>query len=341
VVLAVAVSVGLALDGPQALADQYDRFVHGTSTGDPADFRTRLTNPANNGRLDQWDVALDAFERRKLDGTGAGTYELEWAADRPNPSTVTDTHSLYAEVLGELGIVGFLLLIAAVGTITVGAARRMRGRHRSVYAAVFAGLIAWALHAGIDWDWEMPAVTLWVFAAGGLVLARSADAPPSRWAEAAASLPVRLGSIAAFAALAVVPALVFISQARLDDSLDHFNGRQCPDAIDLARSATSVLGFRPEPYEVMGYCELRLGHAAAGVAAMEKAIDRDPNNWAYHQGLAIARAGAGLDPRAEAREALRLNPLEPTTIDTARSLSGTNRARWKRQSKALVDATLE
>ena len=339
VTVAAAISIAVVLNAPESLGDQYDRFVHGTSTGNPADFRTRLTNPANNGRLDQWEVALDAFERSKLDGTGAGTYELEWAEHRPNPSTVTDTHSLYAEVLGELGVVGFVLLMIALGTIIVGAALGARGRHRSVYAAVFAASLAWAIHAGVDWDWEMPAVTLWLFAAGGLVLARPETARPPWWS--APSLPFRLGAILACAAFAVVPALIFVSQSRLDDSLAHFNDRECVEAIDSARSATSVLDMRPEPYEVMGYCEVWLGNASAGVVAMREAIDRDPDNWEYHQGLAIARAGAGLDPRQEARKALRLNPLEPSTIDTARRLRGTDRRRWRRQARALVEAALE
>jgi hypothetical protein len=99
--------------------------------------------------------------------------------------------------------------------------------------------------------------------------------------------------------------------------------------------------MRPEPYDVIGFCELRLGHAGEGVAAMEKAVRRDPNNWDYHQALAIAQAGAGLDPRPEARKALRLNPLSPLTIDVMRRFRQKNRARWKRQAQVLVAAAFD
>ena len=51
---------------------------------------------------------------------------------------------------------------------------RARGPDRPVYAAVFAVLLAWAVHAGVDWDWQMPVVTIVFFSLGGFVLARSA-----------------------------------------------------------------------------------------------------------------------------------------------------------------------
>jgi hypothetical protein len=92
---------------------------------------------------------------------------------------------------------------------------------------------------------------------------------------------------------------------------------------------------------VIGFCELRLGNAKSGVEAMRKAVDRDPDNWDYHQALAIAQAQAGLDPRPEARKARRLNPLEPLTIDVWQRFRGNDRARWKRQAKLLVDAAFE
>jgi hypothetical protein len=143
------------------------------------------------------------------------------------------------------------------------------------------------------------------------------------------------------AGLAVVPALIFISQSRLDDSLAHFVARDCPAAIDSARSSSSVLGLRPEPYEVIGYCDLRLGNAGKAVTAMEKAVRRDPGNSDYHLAVAIARGRAGLDPRPQAREARRLNPLDPSTVDAVRRFRGNDRARWRRQARILVDAAFQ
>ena len=326
---AAALVLVFALHVPSTVGDQYDRFVDPGPVGKPGDLRTRLTDPANNGRVDQWEVALNGFEASPLHGEGAATYALLWASDRPDTGTVTDAHSLYAEVLGELGMVGLVLLAVPLLLILGTAAARGRGPHRTVYAAVLGAGIAWAVHAGIDWDWEMPAVTLWLFAVGGMVLASPgrdpAQLPPP-------ALGARIGVVTACVALAVVPALVLISQARLDDSLDHFKAGDCPAAIDSARDSSAVLGIRAEPYEIVGYCEMRDGSPRRAVVAMEKALDRDPDNWEYRYGLALARAVAGQDPRSDALIALRLNPRDEQTRDAVKRFSNGTRRQWRRRA---------
>ena len=316
------------------MSDQYDRFVSGTPAGEVGDLRTRLTDPANNGRIDQWEAALNGFEASPVRGDGAGTYDLRWAQDRPNPGTVTDAHSLYVEVLGELGIVGFVLLAVALLAIFGAAVARVRHPNRSVHAAVLAGLMTWALHAGIDWDWEMPAVTLWVFAVGGVLLAGSARAAP-RFGP----LPfgARVAVVAGTAVVAVVPALVLISQARLDESLDQFKAGNCAAAVESARSSSSALGWRAEPYEVVGYCELRAGSPQRGVTAMREAVDRDPENWRYHFGLALGRAVVGRDPRPEILRTLRLNPRDPASLEAARRFDTNRPQLWRRRATVLVE----
>ena len=47
---------------------------------------------------------------------------------------------------------------------------RARGSRRSIYGALLAAGVVWALHAGVDWDWEMPVVTLGFFAVAGAAL---------------------------------------------------------------------------------------------------------------------------------------------------------------------------
>jgi hypothetical protein len=329
-----AIVAVVVVDVPGELSDQYDRFVSGTPAGEVGDLRTRLTDPANNGRIDQWEVALNGFEDAPLRGDGAGMYDLRWARDRPNPGTVTDAHSLYIEVLGELGIVGLLLLAVSLLMIFAAAMARVKRPNRSVYAAVLAGLVTWGLHAGIDWDWEMPAVTLWVFATGGVMLSRSERERPR---IARLQFGPRVAIVAVIAVVAVAPALVLISQARLDESLDHFKAGNCAAAVESARSSSSALGLRAEPYEVVGYCELRAGSRRRGVAAMEKAVDRDPDNWRYHLGLALGRAILRQDPRPEIRKTLELNPRDPASLEAARRFDTTDRQLWRRRAVVLVE----
>ena len=81
----VAVGIAwLALDLGDRLDRQYDGFVSGTTIPSSGDERLRLTDPGNNGRLDNWRVALDAFEKEPLLGTGAGTYGITWAQRAPD-----------------------------------------------------------------------------------------------------------------------------------------------------------------------------------------------------------------------------------------------------------------
>jgi O-antigen ligase len=326
----------LALQVPQYVGDQYDNFVHVQGGGAGPDVRTRLVNVGNNGRLGEWNVALDEFGRSKFHGHGAGTYQVLWAKERPASMQtlyVRDAHSLYVEVLGELGAVGLLLLLLALVTILIQLATGTLGPNRSLYGAALAAAIAWAIHAGVDWDWEMPAVTLWVFAIGGAVLAR----PAARLTGSRSiSVPPRLAVAVPLILLALVPARISVSQADLDKSTDAYDRGDCSQAVDSARSSISALGSRPEPYEVVGYCNLRAGRGRKALAEIEKAVDRDPRNWEYRYDLALARGASGLDPRPAARAALRLNPFEGLTQEAVSRFRTGDPRNWRRIALSLA-----
>jgi len=310
---------------------QYDGFVSGRGV-QVADERSRLTDPGDNGRLDNWRVGLEAFEEEPLLGTGAGTYAITWARERPitNKLKVEDAHSVYVEMLSELGLPGLLVTLAALLLVLAAFARGLVGRAPHVHAALFAAGMAWALHAGIDWDWEMPAVTAWFWAFGGMALA----APAAEAARAAPRSIARVAIALGCLALAVTPALMAASQARLNDAVAAFDRGDCDAAIDDALESLRVMPSRPQPLEVLGYCDARLGLHELAIGAMESGIDRDPENWELYYGLALVRANAGRDPRAAAREALRLNPHNPLARSAVRRFGTTRDPRkWKRRAQ--------
>ena len=107
-------------------------------------------------RVDYWTVALNQWKENIWLGSGAGTFALYWLREG-STSVVLDAHSLYLETLAEIGPIGFLLLIGALGLPMFAAAR---SRDRSLAAVGGAAYAAYLVHAGLDWDWEMPAVTL-------------------------------------------------------------------------------------------------------------------------------------------------------------------------------------
>src|SRR5581483_8652730 len=79
-----------------------------------ANLNQRLFQFSSNGRLDLWRSAINEYQSAPVAGTGAGTFEFWWQQHRTQAAQVVDAHSLYAETLGELGIVGLALLLLAL-----------------------------------------------------------------------------------------------------------------------------------------------------------------------------------------------------------------------------------
>lgn len=316
----------VAVDAPSALQREVEAFRSGDVVPVTGDARDRLTQRGNNGRIDFWATSVDAFRSEPLIGTGAGTYRLEWQRTRPSTATANDGHSLYLEVAGELGVVG-LALLAVLLLVPLGvAAGRLRGPERHAHAAFLAAAAALLVHAGVDWDWEMPALWVWFFAASGVVLAAGVrerrGAGPPRVARVLVGLCCLV--------LAATPALVVSSQPAREESRAAFVRGDCGTAVDRALAAVEALRAWPEPYEILGYCNLRGGQPRLAVEAMRSAVDRDPDEWQYAYGLAVARALAGQDPRPAALRALRANPREDLARELVRRLRGADPERWPR-----------
>ncbi len=296
---------------------------------------------------------MHGFDRAPLKGAGAGTYQTLWNADRSRPAYVINAHSLYLQAMAELGLPGLLLLAVLVGSILVGIVVRTRGSRRVVHGAVLALAVVWVLHAGVDWDWEMPVVTLGVLAAAGLALS------PRAAAEArGAGLRGRVGTGDAgsegvlswlpahqtrivlgllLLATLVVPVSIVGSQSKLGEAEHALYASDCEAATPTALSSIGWLDVRPEPYEVLGFCDLRRGRPRLAISAMKAAVAQDPHSWEPYYALAIAQASAGLDPRANVAVALSLNPLERLTRQAARELRGSSPIEWVRRA-AIVKA---
>jgi O-antigen ligase len=121
---------------------------------------SRVTTLETN-RGSYWRVALDSFADHPVAGVGTGSFHVEWWRERDSDQFAYDAHSLYIETLAELGAVGGLLLAAFIGAVVMGLRRRWRTLSEDPLLAAAAGVLAaFAVHAGLDWDWEMPAVTL-------------------------------------------------------------------------------------------------------------------------------------------------------------------------------------
>jgi hypothetical protein len=120
-------------------------------------------------RYDYWRVSAAAFADHPLRGVGSGGFSVVWLRERPVKEGAVDAHSLPLETAAELGLVGVVALALFLGGVGL-AARRAAAQEPELVAGALAATTAWLLHAAIDWDWEMPAVTLPALVmAGGLV----------------------------------------------------------------------------------------------------------------------------------------------------------------------------
>ncbi len=144
----------------------------------------RDTGPARFGsidtnRYDYWDAAIGMFADEPVTGVGSGGFKVEWRkrSDRLDPAV--DAHSLYLETPAELGLVGLVLLVAFLCGVTACGMRLLR-RDPAVAVGPLAVCAAWALHAGLDWDWEMPAVTLPPLLLAAALVAWSETETPAR-----------------------------------------------------------------------------------------------------------------------------------------------------------------
>jgi len=138
-----------------------------------------LPRMAFGDRPGYWHVALNEARSHAILGSGAGTFDDYWYAHRPDNVNVRDAHSLYLEMLAELGPAGLLLLVLVL-LPPLAAAVAARSNPAAVAAA--GGYVAFVVHAGLDWDWEMPATTLAALAcaAGLFAAARLPQASSTR-----------------------------------------------------------------------------------------------------------------------------------------------------------------
>lgn len=317
-VLLTFVAAGLLFaryGGPASLTQRaYDSFktpLPSTSR----DLNRRLFSLSSNGRIDLWKTAWAEAKDHRLAGSGAGTFEQYWLRDRPYGSKARDAHSLYVETLAELGPVGLMLLLVALA-VPLGAA--VVARKRSLVPAAFGAYLAYAVHAGVDWDWEMTGVTVTALFCGvGLIVAaRRGDAP---------SLSQRRRFLLATAtiALGVFASVGLIGNSKLAGGAAAADSGQWRLSEARAREAMAWMPWSGEPWRLVGEAQLARRQFAAARGSLETAISKDPRNWELWVDLSLASRGHAR--RQAALRALRLNPLGGEVAALARRLHITGR----------------
>jgi O-Antigen ligase len=265
-----------------------------------SDLNRRLLSFSGNGRADLWRIAWADANRHPVLGAGAGTYERYFLAHQPaDVGLVRDAHSLYVETLAEVGPLGLALLVTLLLTPL---AAIVRARAHPIVPGAVGAYVAYLVHTGVDWDWELPAVTLAAFLCGTAILlaARTASrraplAPWLRWSLTAGAL-----LSAAFATLALVGNA---SLSRSETAREQ--GRFEAAAVD-ARRARALMPWSPAPWEALGRAQLAAGYPSDAAASFRRALSDDQGDWQLWYELSTVTRG-----RERARSLRRVAELFP------------------------------
>ena len=302
VILLVA---ALALGAPGRVSDAWDEFKEG---GGPGEGSERLSSAAGESRYQFWVSTLDENATAPFIGTGSGTFQFWWTREGDTAETVRDAHSLYMQTIGELGIVGILLLLAFLAWVLVSglrAALLSDAEERSRLAAALAGFTVFLMTAAVDWMWQVPVVPVAaLMLACGLLVAGGGGAKPRL------PVPWRVG-VAVVSLLAIVAIAIPLASLSLTrQSQAAVRGGDYAGALEDAKSAQNVEPAAATPRLQQALVLELMGDLPAAEAKAREAVDRESTNWRLWLVLSRIAAENGRPDAAVAayKEARSLNP---------------------------------
>ena len=231
---------------------------------------------------------------------GAGTYEYVWYERRPTLLVVRDAHSLYAETLAEIGIVGLALLLAMLLVPVLAAIRARRSR---LVAPAAGAYVAWTTSAALDWHWEVVAVTATALLAGSAALLAAERRTPRRMPSRA-----RVALIAGTVVLSVAATWSLVGNQALFAGREALARDEWKEAREHGLRARALLFWSTEPDLVLGDAAAGLGDRKAAVKDYRAAVDADPRSWTAW--LRLAQVSRGAERAAAYRRVHELNPRE-------------------------------
>jgi O-antigen ligase len=270
----------------------------------------RLSQP-DEGRPLIWRGTLTLIGDYPLLGTGLGTYVTSFRRHKPtlDAELVEHAHNDYLELLAEMGVLGFLVVVGGVGWFAWQTLRRWSARHdpevRGLVAGGLAGVLAIGVHSLVDFNLHIPANALTFAVLLGLItvavhLRRHQDQAVAVFRERQLRLPHWLS-------LPLAPVLVVVG---LLLGLPIVQGLAAERQAQLAEQLERAMTHVAEP--------------GVTVEAWARAVTLDPGHADYHLGQAYARAmqaqwsrdaasafRAGVQAMAAYRQAILHNPTSP------------------------------
>jgi len=302
VVLVVLAVAAIVLAHPIA---KFDAF----KSSPPAhtDTLNHLLNSSGSGRWQFWGAAISEFRAHPLNGGGAGSWQAWWLQHGSLNVFSQFAHSLYLESLGELGIVGLLLIGAAVVVAVAGAIRSALLLESGEVAAAAACGIAFFVAAAYDWVWQLAGIAI----VGVGMLGFALGALPSTRASARGRADVLRPVVALIAVAAIIPQYVVLAAgSHLRNSQTAFSEGDGTRARSEALSAKAIEPWAASPYLQLGLISEDQRHYDSAAQWLDEAISRARRDYSLWLIAARIEAERGKTGPAvhDLREARRLNP---------------------------------
>ena len=277
------------------------------AAGSHGNFTTsHLVSSSGSGRWQFWSAAVSQFRAHPLNGGGAGSWQAWWLQHGSLPVPSQFAHSLYLEALGELGIVGFLLIVGAVLVAVVGAIRSALALQSGEVAAAAACGIAFFAAAAYDWVWQLAGIAI----VGVGMLGFALGALPAERAVAWGRETLR-PILALVAVAAIIPQYVVLAAgSHMSNSQDAYIAGDGAKARSEALAAKAIEPWAASPYLQLGFIAEAEGNFNDAARWAHRAIRRSRRDWSLWASAAKFETEAGNIPaaRRDLAEARRLNP---------------------------------
>jgi Flp pilus assembly protein TadD len=180
----------------------------------------------------------------------------------------------------------------------------VKARRRSLASVAFGAYAAFLAHAAVDWDWQMPALTLAAFfCVAALLVCTRSGLPETTSVRARMRMP-------ALALTLVLAAFAFVGlrgNRAIAASQVAANKANWAQSAGDARSAARWAPWSSSPWQLLGEAQFHQGKLDAARASFRKALTKDRADWSIWLDLAVTSKGA--QRRQAFSEATRLNPF--------------------------------
>jgi hypothetical protein len=339
---AVAVTTERGLGG--TVSDRFEELTDDSvqSVGGPG----RLATTASS-RSRYWRAAIDVFEDHPAAGAGAGSFTVTSLRYRTTENVSRHAHGYVVQTLADLGLIGLLASLLALGAWLFAALRAIGATPRSTIGqrfllgdrrvnrdrapswtderiavtALFLVTLAYGLQSVADWTWFVPGPTAMAMVAAGYVAGRRPPRSPADPPESAPASRVRPVTPwrAAVAAAVVVGTLLCAwnswqprrADELVNDSLAFAAEGDIDDALRAASDARDVDPRSPEPLWARATALTSAGQVQEAEEALEVAVVEHPNlaqAWLRLADFRLDRLGDAAGALAAVEPALYLDP---------------------------------